>query len=685
MSHSIRYINLIIIIAVFHLSAIAQIQFPLNLKKADSLEKLLPNSNGKEKVNILNGISFSLIRYYSNESDSFATLALDLSKKLDYKEGLAKALYCKGANAYILGNFIDGFYMLNDAVDIFKENADTVMIFDTYLLIAAISYFSLTDRSQGIAVAEKCLEYSIAANDKQRTALMYSALQYLWGTWGYPDTALQYLEKHRIVAQDIEIPELEQAMVIGAYGRYYFQAGDFEKAKVQYLKAFRMAKPDSIEQRAFIAQLSNSLGNLYLKIGKTDSAFYYYNYGMFLARKYQNYYSSIINAMDLARFYFLSENNKNAEIYCDSALYFGQKIYSSGSFYGVPEYNKLLGMSGELYIPLNKQFKRFIAWSYMSQSYQLLIKIFENRKHYNKAFESLQSQNILKDSINGFQKKKEILDLQYKYQTKQKDDQILLLSQKTQLQELKIKQNRIILLGVGVIVLLVVFIFLLLLRQNSIKSKERVAEFQQKLLRSQMNPHFIFNSLTSVQNFIIKHDEIKASTYLARFSDLVRSILNNSLEEEITLEEEISTIENYLELQKVRFSDKFDFLIDVNEKLDLENTFIPPMLAQPFIENAIEHGIKQKQTKGFISIRFNSLNKKIILEIEDDGIGRLKAQENLLKRDKEHKSLATILTRERIEVLNKRMKKKITLDIIDLKNELGEPAGTRVVFEIPKD
>ena len=126
------HICIFVLLVAFIFLQPLRFNFPLNLKKADSLERLLPNSSGKEKVDILNGISLSLIRHYSNKSDSFATMALDLSKNLNYKEGLAKALYCKGANAYILGNFIDGFYMLNDAVDIFKENADTVMIFDTY-------------------------------------------------------------------------------------------------------------------------------------------------------------------------------------------------------------------------------------------------------------------------------------------------------------------------------------------------------------------------------------------------------------------------------------------------------------------------------------------------------------------------------------------------------------------------
>ncbi len=680
----IRHISLFILIGVFCFTASPQVQFPLNLKKADSLERLLPFSKGKEKVDILNGISISLIRHYSNKSDSLATLALDLSKKLNYKDGLAKALYCKGANAYILGNFIEGFYMLNDAVDIFKESADTVMIFDTYLLIAAISYFSLTDRSQGIEVAEKCLVYSIAANDKQRTALMYSALQYLWGTWGHADIALQYLEKHRIVAKDIVIPKLEQAMVVGAYGRYFLQAGDYQKALDQYLKAFQMVNPDSVEQRAFIAQLCNSNGNVYLKLGIPDSAFYYFDYGMRLARKYQNYYSSVINAMDLARWYYFMKDEEKAEIYCDSALFFGQQIYASGSFYGIREYSKMLGMSGELYIPLNKEFKRYIAWSFMAQSYQLLITIYENRKQCQKSFVTLKSQNAVRDSINGFQKRKEILDLQYKYQTKQKDNQILLLSQDNQLQSLKISRNRLILFAAGLIVVLIVLVFVLLLRQSRVSSREQVTEFKQKLLRSQMNPHFIFNSLTSIQNFIIKHDEIKASVYLSRFSDLVRSILSNSMAEQITLEEELNTIENYLELQKVRYQDKFEYKIEVEKAINPESVLIPPMLAQPFIENAIEHGFKQKSTKGNIHIRLKLSEHNLIYEVEDDGIGRQKAQEILHKQNKDHKSLATSITQERIKVLNKKLKHKIKLEIFDLKNDNGDPAGTKVEFKIPK-
>ena len=198
-----------------------------------------------------------------------------------------------------------------------------------------------------------------------------------------------------------------------------------------------------------------------------------------------------------------------------------------------------------------------------------------------------------------------------------------------------------------------------------------------------MNPHFIFNSLASIQNSIINEEPLKASKYLARFSKLVRNILDSSLEELIPLEEEIVTIENYLALQKIRFPEKFDYTVDVDERLDPESIYVPPMLAQPFIENAIEHGIKHKDSKGNIRVRFKLNESKILYEVEDDGVGREKAQEILMKQDKDHKSLATEITKDRIRVLNKKLKTKISLSIEDLKNEKGEAIGTKVRFEIP--
>jgi sensor histidine kinase YesM len=198
-----------------------------------------------------------------------------------------------------------------------------------------------------------------------------------------------------------------------------------------------------------------------------------------------------------------------------------------------------------------------------------------------------------------------------------------------------------------------------------------------------MNPHFIFNALAGIQNMIISQDAVKASIYLSRFSELVRNILNSSVFEFVALENEIRIIENYLELQKVRYPERFEYKMDIDPKLDTETLKIPSMIAQPFIENSIEHGFKNKGAIGHLEIGFKEINRKIHLEIKDDGIGRQKAKEQQSKEKSPHISLATDLTLQRIEVLNKKLKERIILNILDLEDQEHKSAGTNVIIEMP--
>jgi tetratricopeptide (TPR) repeat protein len=673
----------IILLGGLNLPLFSQVNFPLNMQLADSLERLLPAASGKEKVDILNGISYALIRHYSSKSDSLSTISVQKAKKTGYREGLAKALFCKGTNDYLNGNFIDAMTILYEALNLYKEIADTNMIIETYYQIGAVAYFSFTDLAEGLHCVEICIEYAKASGYKHWESQMYSSMQYLHSTAGNYDSAYKYLKIYTAFAKEVTVPALEEAMVIAAYGRTYFHLGDYRNALTQYLLTWPRINPDDIEERAYLAQLTCSIGETYAALSLPDSALYYFNLGMTLTRKNKHNWGSMMNSLGLARQYLTSGDLAKTAVYCDSAIYFGSQIDTLKSFYGIREYSKLLGMSGELYIPMNKEFKRFLAWRVMSGAYQILIQIKEKQNQYQEAYIISKKFNRIKDKIANFQKRTEILDLQYQYQAKQKDDQIMLLSQENKIQGYKISRSKWMLFSVIAVSVLLLFILILIIRQNRIRSGRKVAEIQQRLLRSQMNPHFIFNSLTSIQNFIVKHDEIKASVYLSRFSGLVRSILRNSQEEHITLEEEINTIKNYLELQKIRFPEKFDYTIKVDERLETESVRIPPMLAQPFIENAIEHGFRHKDSKGHIHIRLKFSEQNLIYEVEDDGIGREMAQEILQKQDKDHKSMATTITRERIKVLNKKTKKKITLEIIDLKDEEGNARGTRVNFKIP--
>lgn len=214
-------------------------------------------------------------------------------------------------------------------------------------------------------------------------------------------------------------------------------------------------------------------------------------------------------------------------------------------------------------------------------------------------------------------------------------------------------------------------------------AEEQIDNLKQRVLRSQMNPHFIFNSLTSIQSFVIRNDSTMASKYLNSFARLIRLILESSRHDYISLKNEIDILNYYLDIQKMRFSDNFNFTFEIDPNLDLERIKIPPMLAQPFIENAIEHGIQHLEKLGELNIKFIKEDKRLMFELRDNGIGRESAE----KLNKENifasKSLSTTIINDRLNALNKYSKDIISYNIIDLKDEQNEPAGTQVIISIP--
>jgi len=257
------------------------------------------------------------------------------------------------------------------------------------------------------------------------------------------------------------------------------------------------------------------------------------------------------------------------------------------------------------------------------------------------------------------------------------------LQKENEVKDLRIQQSRILLFGLGGFVVVILLMALMFVRQNKIRAEHKTVVLEQKLLRLQMNPHFIFNALSNIMNLIETKKTNRATSYLSSFSSLLRSTLETTRKDKILLEEEINGLTNYLELQKLRYGDKFDYTLEVDDKLNPEEMTIPPMLVQPFIENAIEHGIRHKKSAGHITVRFILKGEYIICEVEDDGVGRGKAGEVEYKSCRKHKSLATNIITDRIQAINKKMKGKIRLEIIDLKSDDNIALGTRVVIAIP--
>lgn len=213
---------------------------------------------------------------------------------------------------------------------------------------------------------------------------------------------------------------------------------------------------------------------------------------------------------------------------------------------------------------------------------------------------------------------------------------------------------------------------------------EKALRYQSRLLTSQINPHFIFNALNSVQFYILDEQPEPALNFIAEFSSLMRRVLNNSTKEKITLAEEIEFLEMYLNLERKRFRDKFTFSIEVDDEIDIDSETIVPMLLQPYAENTVVHGVGNLQGKGVIQIKFTDKGEYIQCTIEDNGVGREKAMElKQLRIGNEHKSMAMGITDLRLELLNKLGLKQYESVVVD-KLESGKVVGTKVIISIPK-
>ena len=203
-------------------------------------------------------------------------------------------------------------------------------------------------------------------------------------------------------------------------------------------------------------------------------------------------------------------------------------------------------------------------------------------------------------------------------------------------------------------------------------------------LRAQLNPHFIFNCLNSIQFFTAQNDTDKASDYLTKFSRLIRLVLENSKSEKVTLANELETLKLYIEMEAMRFQQKVQYSIRIDEPIDAESVEIPPLLLQPFVENAIWHGLMHKEEGGTVTVSVQQPQPDCLrVQITDDGVGRAKAAEYKSKSATKNKSLGMKLTADRIELINQLYQTQTHITITDLTNAAGQPTGTRVVVEIP--
>lgn len=305
---------------------------------------------------------------------------------------------------------------------------------------------------------------------------------------------------------------------------------------------------------------------------------------------------------------------------------------------------------------------------------QQLAVIFEKEGAQKKALDYYKQFHTINDSLQSIDKINHIAELEKKFETEQKEHQIGLLSAEN------IIKNQRINLGVLVIALLLVALLLaaLLYIQRQRNAKAMEADLQQKLSRSQMNPHFVSNAMSSIQSFMYSNNPSEAAKYLGKFALLNRAVLEHSLVDSIPLEEEIAMLTSYLEFEQLRLTNAFSFTVNFDENLDTEMICIPPLFIQPFVENAIKHGVKDMNGEGKVTIRFTDCEKYLKIEIVDNGIGMVSQN---VSYGQNHKSRSTEIISKRLKLLRSKYKGLPNFTITN--NGAIIEKGTHVTIYLP--
>jgi signal transduction histidine kinase len=664
-----------------------QISSILYPQQIDSLHLRLKVAAGTEKVDVLNNLSLYLAPRHFDSSLNYAGQALQLAEKLNYKKGIGIATFNIGNSYYFRMDVKNALTNYLAALRILEPYEPSKEIGNLLIQLGALNQYVRNTEKSTTYYTRAAFNFASVGDSASRAWAFYKIsdshfheLQTLSSIDTIPkgtkkilvDSSLHYL--NICLAYNLT-HNAQPYFIVNLYNLFgiLYLYKDNSKTLVWYQKALETARTISetdAHNKAEGLVLMN-IGNFYLyNLNDRDTSYIYATMAANLLKNSDRYDLYAAALKDLG------------EIELYNGHYNSSKQYLDRSF---KYYDLFLSDIDEI----SHQDPTFRIWSVTQARATRIgllkdfIQLFESISDYRNAH--LYSKKLLDEKRIQAQDEltRQVIGMQANYDDELKRKEIAELEMDNKLQHLKLNRSRIIFIGFGAFLLISLLLVLLWIQRKRFRSERKILVMEQKLLRAQMNPHFIYNSLYSIQNFIVTEKPDKASIYLSKFSRLVRNILDSSTQEFIPLEKEISTIENYLELQKVRYAGKFEYTINIADKIDPEITMIPPTLAQPFIENAIEHGIKHRETPGHIDIRFSIKDHTLIFEVEDDGVGRQKAFELETAQDPDHHSMSTSLTQKRLKNLNRKHSKKIFLDILDLKNELGEAAGTKVTFVIP--
>ena len=627
MSRSLTILfSLVFITISFHLSA---------QRTVENLEKIIQsNKNDTNEVIARNDLFRLLFRTDMKEARSHIDEGMKLARKLDYKRGIATCYHRYCIVYYSYGNYDHALKMIEKAKGFYSEIDDEVGLNLCRNMNANIQ-LNLGNFDKALESYFESEKYHKKGNDLDKLGTAKHNIFLVYSELGDYRRARKYIEESLEIYKQLS----DSAGIMTGYngiGTILSHQQKHKEAIEVYHDALVLA--NSLEDFYEKGLICNNIGAQYSSLNELDSTRFYY-------------------LKALASYKSLNLNNEIASLYANLGRL--EEMLKNGER-SKKYYDSCLVLARELKIPPT------IARAYLglSASNSLLNNDTEALKWYKKYHD-------LNDSLTGERVKNNINELQVKYDAGKKNLRIASLEKSRLEANIKKENNgRLIIIIILSSLILITLLFLILSRKNTL-AKQRMSKLEQKVLRVQMNPHFIFNSLNSIQSMYVDGNEDRANDYVADFSSLLRGILVNSGKSDITLRDELELTENYLELEKIRTNDLFEYHIDLEDEVDPLLIKVPPLIFQPYIENAIWHGIIPKNEKGNVRLSIRRISKDdcLICQITDNGVGFNQAENQ--KNPEGKTSQGMIVTAERLGG-----EENVKIDTV-------EDGGTRVTIRIP--
>jgi len=578
---------------------------------------------------------------------------------------------CFSANAQELHKSLDSLSVLISTMPV--EDTATINLRNHYIRQAL---FSNPADSTLTEFTQQTLETAEKTGYQKGVLLAYERLalinQY---SFSNPYKALSYYQKALSVAENNPGLNSFKWGIMGGIATIYYEQEEYDLALRSFREIFLNNKDLELTATANIA-------NVYGAMEKVDSAIYHYQKALEYKQLDENptFKANLFSNLSL-----MYEKAGNAEL----ALNYAEKSLALVNIHGIEfvrptayanasmaylkanDYKK-----AEYYARESLKFSELQGNLFLQKSaWGTLSEVLAVKKDYSNALKAHIKYSVLKDSLNNQNRRVEInrKQMEFDFEKERAFAQAEIARQTT------IKKVTL-LSGLGLLIALILGFILYKRRRDTLEQKKEaefnalVSDTELKALRSQMNPHFIFNSLNSIGDYILKNDNKSAQDYLVKFAKLMRNVLENSEHKEIPLSEELKFIELYLQVETKRLPGKFSYIINVENELDTENTLVPPLILQPFIENSIWHGFKEKVNQGNIVIDFKIKNDMLLCSVDDNGVGSNKNEAVSNK-----KSLGIAITENRIKILNKQKKAHGNLQIFSKPHN----PGTRVEVSLP--